>query len=277
LETIYRVMSRSNGDTSAPTRPSTSGGPAPSAVAASPLRILVAEDSEFNVQLMKQVLGKRGHSVRVASNGREALSLANATDFDLLLLDLHMPELDGIQVIHSIRERERGTGTHLPVIALTARSRQEDRELCLAAGMDGFLAKPIRTDDLWAAINRVLAAPTPAQPGAVRLIDPRVLLAACGGDAAILKSICDTLRAGLPEASLEFRSIGPADICALNSPPIRWRAVFAWNLEQAGSSSNVRCCRSCPDSTALTLSLRRTARRSTCVNAAPLCAWSRER
>src|SRR5256886_5645869 len=100
-----------------------------------PLRILVAEDSEFNVQLMQKLLAKRGHRVRVVSNGREALALAKSAQFDLLLLDVHMPELDGFQVIAGIREHEQSTGSHLPVIALTARSRKEDRELCLAAGM----------------------------------------------------------------------------------------------------------------------------------------------
>jgi two-component system sensor histidine kinase/response regulator len=199
LEAIYRVMSRSNGDASAPPRLAPSGDPAPSAVPVVPLRILVAEDSEFNVQLMEKLLAKRGHSVRVVGNGREALALANADDFDLMLLDLHMPELDGVRVIHAIRERERAAGSHLPVIALTARSRKEDRELCLAAGMDGFLAKPIRTDDLWATIDRVLGAGGPTDRAAMRLVDPRVLLGACGGDPAILESICRTFRAGLPE------------------------------------------------------------------------------
>ena len=85
-------------------------------------------------------------------------------DFDLLLLDLHMPELDGFQVVQAIRERERTTGAHLPVIALTARSRHEDREHCLAAGMDEFLAKPIRTVDLFAAIDRVVSAHGGSRP-----------------------------------------------------------------------------------------------------------------
>src|SRR5207302_2062355 len=150
LETIYSIMSRPSGDGAA--RPQVSQ-PADSASAAPPagaqLRILVAEDNEFNAQLMEKLLVRRGHGVRLVSNGREAVDLANAADFDLLFLDVHMPELDGFQVIRAIRERERGTGSHLPVIALTARSREEDRERCLAAGMDGFLAKPIQAAALW--------------------------------------------------------------------------------------------------------------------------------
>jgi CheY-like chemotaxis protein len=90
------------------------------------------------------------------SNGREALALAGQGAFDLMLLDVHMPELDGIEVVRGIRERERVTGGHLPVIALTARSRKEDRERCLAAGMDDFLTKPISAAGLLAAIDRLV-------------------------------------------------------------------------------------------------------------------------
>ncbi len=173
---------------------------------ATPLHVLAAEDNEFNAQLLEQLLGRRGHSVRLATNGREALSLAEEGAFDLLLLDVHMPELDGFQVIQAIRERERAAGGHLPVIALTARSRKEDRERCLAAGMDDFLAKPIQAADLWAAIERVVGgrppvvekSPDDAATGGSGLLTPHVLLAACGGDATILDKICQSFRAGLP-------------------------------------------------------------------------------
>jgi len=207
LEAIYSIMGRTNGgDGSAPKRVASSEDSAQLAPPAdAPLRVLVAEDSEFNAQLMEKLLLRRGHTVQVVGNGREALTLANAADFDLLLLDVHMPELDGFAVIRSIREREQATGSHLPVIALTARSRKEDRDLCLAAGMDDFLAKPVQTDDLWTTIDRVMGAtgatdrpPTPPAPSN-GLVDPRVLLAACGGDAGILTSICQTLRARLPD------------------------------------------------------------------------------
>ena len=94
--------------------------------------------------------------MRLADNGREALELAGEQAFDLLLLDIHMPELDGFQVAQAVRERERTAGGHLPIIALTARSRKEDRRQCLAAGMDDFLTKPVQAADLWAAINRTV-------------------------------------------------------------------------------------------------------------------------
>src|SRR5213079_1461640 len=145
-------MSRSDGD--APPAATAAWGrePAPAAVrGAAPVRSLVAEDDELNAQLLEQLLVRRGPCVRLANNGREALALAEEGAFDLLLLDMHMPELDGFQVIQAVRERERSAGRHLPVVALTARSRREDRERCLAAGMDEFLAKPIQAPDLWAA------------------------------------------------------------------------------------------------------------------------------
>jgi two-component system, sensor histidine kinase and response regulator len=92
-------------------------------------------------------------------------------------------------VIQAIRERERSTRGHLPMVDLTARSRKEDRDRCLAAGIDDFLAKPIQAPDLWAAIDRVMAARPPADGTRPSLLDPRVLLAACGGDAVILENI----------------------------------------------------------------------------------------
>jgi PAS domain S-box-containing protein len=159
-----------------------------------PLQVLVAEDNEFNAQLLEQLLGRRGHRAGLAANGREALRLTEERRFDLLLLDMHMPEMDGFQVARAVRERERTTGGHLPIIALTARSRPEDRARCLAAGMDDFLAKPVQAVDLWAAMDRVGAMRGPRS-----LLDPRVLLAACGGDAAILAKIGQTFRARLPD------------------------------------------------------------------------------
>ena len=143
--------------------------PTPSAPLAEPssvgggFSILVAEDNEFNAQLLEQLLARRGHRVRLAHNGREALAMAESGGFDLLLLDVHMPELDGFQVVEALRQRERTTGAHLPVLALTARSRKEDRERCLAAGMDDFLTKPVRPADLATAIDRVLRTPSSQQ------------------------------------------------------------------------------------------------------------------
>ena len=189
LEAIGRVMSRARDE--APTARET-GSPTPST--ASPLRILVAEDNDFNALLLEQLLVRRGHRPRLATSGGEALALAEAEDFDLMLLDVHMPELDGFEVVRAVRDRERADGGHLPIIALTARSTKEDRERCLAAGMDDYLPKPIRAADLWTAIDRIETARPPAERD---LIDSRVLLAACGEDGVILEKLCGAMRVGL--------------------------------------------------------------------------------
>jgi len=199
LEAIYRVMSRSQGNAPAlawltPRQASTA--PIPTTI---PLHVLVAEDNELSAQVLEQALVRQGHRVRLASNGREVLTLSEQGDFDLLLLDVHMPEVDGFQVVRAVRERELTAGGHLPIIALTARSRKEDRERCLAAGMDDFQTKPIRPADLLAAIDRVLRTHSSRQSRRRDLLDAPVLLAACGGDPNLLWKMCQTLTARVPE------------------------------------------------------------------------------
>src|SRR5206468_10024424 len=205
LETIYRVMTRSPGNAPPlawPTpRHQASAAPVPTT---KPLHVLVAEDNELSAQVLEQALVRQGHRVRLASNGREVLTLAEQGGFDLLLLDVHMPELDGFQVVRAIRERELTAGGHLPIIALTARSRQEDRERCLAAGMDDFLTKPIRPAELLAAIDRLAPAPgasrrvRPAGGGHAGPLDPVAVLRACGDDEETLRMMCRGFQTYLP-------------------------------------------------------------------------------
>jgi signal transduction histidine kinase/CheY-like chemotaxis protein len=200
LETIYLAMSRATGDAprASPPIPAQPGAPPPGS-AVTPLHILVAEDNELSAQVLEQLLVRRGHTVRLTNNGREALALAQEGDFDLLLLDIHMPELDGFHVVRAVREREQSTAEHLPVVALTARSRKEDRERCLAAGMDDFLTKPVRPADLWPAIDRVMRNCSPRATLSSHLLDASVVLAACGGDAVLLGKMCRSLEAQVPE------------------------------------------------------------------------------
>jgi PAS domain S-box-containing protein len=199
LETIYQVIDRTESEATAARKDTL--GLVPAAV---PLRILLAEDNEFNAQHLVRLLGLQGHHVQRAGDGREALARAEQALFDVCLLDVHMPELDGFHVVQALRERERSTGGHLPVIALTARSRDEDRRRCLAAGMDDFLSKPIRAADLFAAIERAVTVrgvsptSTPELGDAVSLLDPVVLLAACGGVATLLGEICQRFRSDAP-------------------------------------------------------------------------------
>jgi two-component system, sensor histidine kinase and response regulator len=196
METILRVVSGGvvSGELSESSSPTIQHLPL-----TTPLRILVAEDNDFNRDLLEHLLARLGLSAAMAINGREALALLEREPFDLLLLDVHMPELDGFQVVGAIRERERTAGGHLPVIALTARSRKEDRERCLRAGMDEYLAKPFNAADLWAAMNRVLKTRPPRKTPGLDLLDPPVLWAACGGDPAMLRKMCRSLQARVPE------------------------------------------------------------------------------
>jgi PAS domain S-box-containing protein len=199
METILRVMGHEGDLEGLLISPPVVRPPIPECVVGAPLRILAAEDNEFNRDLLEHLLARQGLSAAMAVNGRETLALLEREPFDLLLLDIHMPELDGFQVVGTIRERERTAGGHLPVIALTARSRQGDRERCLGAGMDEYLVKPFNAADLWAAIDRVVGSCPPRKPPRLDLLDPPVLLAACGSDPAMLRKMCRLLQSRVPE------------------------------------------------------------------------------
>jgi signal transduction histidine kinase/CheY-like chemotaxis protein len=120
------------------------------------LRVLLVEDNRVNQRLASRMLEKRGHHVDVAENGREALEKVEKQRFDLVLMDVQMPEMDGFEATAAIRARENGSHAHLPVIALTAHAMKDDRDKCLAAGMDGYLTKPIKPQELDALLESYL-------------------------------------------------------------------------------------------------------------------------
>jgi signal transduction histidine kinase/DNA-binding response OmpR family regulator len=143
-------------------RPAPQDSPRPPAIprkaAAGPrrLRILLAEDNVVNQRLVMRLLEKRGHQVEVVGTGHEAVAALAQQTFDLVLMDVQMPEMDGLEATAAIRAQEHATGTHLPIIALTAHALKGDQEQCLAAGMDAYVAKPMQADELYAAIDRLL-------------------------------------------------------------------------------------------------------------------------
>jgi two-component system, sensor histidine kinase and response regulator len=128
------------------------------------LRILLAEDNPVNRELAVRLLEKRGHQVEVARNGEEVMATLETQSFDLVLMDVQMPEMDGFQATIAIREKEKATGSHLRIIAMTAHSMKGDKERCLAAGMDGYVSKPIETKELFEVIEGTAVVPVAADP-----------------------------------------------------------------------------------------------------------------
>jgi two-component system sensor histidine kinase/response regulator len=116
-------------------------------------RILLVEDNAVNQMLALRLLEKRGYAVSVAGDGRKALAALENERFDVVLMDVQMPEMDGFEATAAIRQRERSTGGHIPIIAMTAHALKGDEERCLLAGMDAYISKPIRTTELYATIE----------------------------------------------------------------------------------------------------------------------------
>jgi signal transduction histidine kinase/CheY-like chemotaxis protein len=172
-------------------------GEVPPAFEGRRLRILLAEDNLVNQRVARTVLEKQGHEVLVAQNGREALARAQTERFDVILMDVQMPEMDGLAATAAIRQFEAG-GDRVPIIGVTAHAMKGDRERCLAAGMDGYVSKPIRPVTLFAAIDELVNKgandPAPAAPPAEAtpigvVLDESALLALVGGDAALVREL----------------------------------------------------------------------------------------
>jgi CheY-like chemotaxis protein/HPt (histidine-containing phosphotransfer) domain-containing protein len=168
------------------------------------LRVLVAEDNEVNQLVARRIFEKLGHQVTVVGTGRDALSAVQSRPFDLVAMDVQMPEMDGLGATRAIRSWEEKTGTHVPIVAMTAHAMKGDSERCLAAGMDGYVSKPIRTHELARAISQVLS---PQKTGkatasllneANTLIDQKALLAGVDGDPELLRGLTRLFLADYP-------------------------------------------------------------------------------
>jgi CheY-like chemotaxis protein len=170
------------------------------------LRILLAEDSLVNQKLAVALLRKHGHDVVVADDGRQAVSVVKEQQLDLILMDVQMPEMDGYEATAAIREYERKQGRHTPIIALTAHAMTGDRERCLQAGMDEYVTKPIRSEQLFDTIELVLThyelvglADDGENVSPITTIDWQYALGAFGNDRHRLSTFVEAVVETLPE------------------------------------------------------------------------------
>jgi CheY-like chemotaxis protein/HPt (histidine-containing phosphotransfer) domain-containing protein len=162
------------------------------------LDILLAEDSLPNQKLAVGLLAKYGHRVTVVNNGVEAVAALDAGAFDVVLMDVQMPEMDGLEATRTIRRKEAQSSRHVPIVAMTAHAMKGDREQCLEAGMDDYVSKPIRLDALFAALGRVApavpenpAADPPQEPASKPAgeVDWPAALRTAQNDPALLKAV----------------------------------------------------------------------------------------
>jgi CheY-like chemotaxis protein/HPt (histidine-containing phosphotransfer) domain-containing protein len=168
------------------------------------LRILLAEDNTVNQQLTIRILEKQGHSVVVANNGRQAVELFDPDLFHVILMDVHMPEMNGFEATAAIRQMEQVTNTRVPIIAMTACAMKGDRERCLEAGMDGYVPKPVSVEELLAVIASFSGSfsvieeplstngPSVTISGAAEVLDRSQLLVIVDGDLIFLRTLADS-------------------------------------------------------------------------------------
>jgi two-component system, sensor histidine kinase and response regulator len=181
-----------------------------------PLRVLVTEDNAVNQMLALRLLEKRGHQVRLASNGREALEQLQHDRFDLILMDVQMPVMDGFEATACIRSGQTAADPAIPIIALTAHAMKGDRERCLGAGMDAYLPKPVRAPELDAVLEAIMRTKLPGWANAelsapdrtdgIDILDERELLSGIADDRQLLREIVEV-----------FQTEGPALLAELGA------------------------------------------------------------
>ena len=172
--------------------------------------MLVAEDNTTNQKLLVELFKPRGDHIVMVGNGQEAVERFTAEPFDVVLMDIQMPGMSGVEATAAIRERERATGGHVPIVAMTAHAMAGDRERFLAGGMDGYVSKPLRADELFAAIDQLArghgetgagsasgshaSGATPGDPS----VNLATLVASVGGNEALAGDLIDVFRADAP-------------------------------------------------------------------------------
>ncbi len=208
--------------TAAPTGRATRPGLAPV-----PLHLLLADDNEMNQDAGRRILERRGHTVAIAANGLEALARLEKEKFDLVLMDMQMPDMDGLTATAKIREHEQSTGGHILIVAMTSNAMSGDRERCLEGGMDGYVSKPVNRQELFDTIegltarqrpvHRAPSAPTAAPPAIAPpapvagqsgkpLIDRAELVENLGDDHDLLVQLAATFHATGPKLMTDLRA-----------------------------------------------------------------------
>jgi two-component system sensor histidine kinase/response regulator len=180
------------------------------------LRILLAEDNVVNQRVAVGLLTKRGHDVIVANNGIEALAALERTDVDLILMDIQMPQMGGFEATAAIRASERQSGGHVRIVAMTAHAMTGDRERCLAAGMDGYLSKPIDPAILFATVEHdAAAAPEVAAPAPVTAspVDREALMTRVGGDEELFTEVIQLFLLDCPARVAAIKAAVESEDC----------------------------------------------------------------
>ncbi len=185
------------------------------------LRVLLAEDHPINQKVARRMLEDQGHEVTIVGDGRAAVAAAGSTDYDVILMDVQMPEMDGFEATAAIREAERPSGRRVPIVALTAHAMTGDRERCLAAGCDDYLSKPVasaRLRDALGRLNGPRADPPQGTGHASQApdFDPRAALESLGGDQALLVELLELFFDDSPRLIDEVRSaVRGGDLAAI--------------------------------------------------------------
>ena len=197
-----------------------------------PRRILLVEDHPVNQRLARKLLEKWGHTVVVAGNGRKALEAIERNNFDLVIMDVQMPEMNGLEATRQIRAQEKVTGAHLPIIAMTAHAIKGDREQCLAAGMDAYITKPIDPDLLLRTIEGTVSENVvPLRRPRTGSFDPEGLLRRAGGDWSLAREVINMFLEDTPEVvSQMLEAIARKDLKAVERAAHRIKGAAA-NLE----------------------------------------------
>jgi CheY-like chemotaxis protein/HPt (histidine-containing phosphotransfer) domain-containing protein len=219
------------------------------------LHVLLVEDNRVNRMLVTHLLEKRGHTAIAVEDGREALATLARVRVDVVLMDIQMPGMDGFETTAAIRSGEKETGDRLPIVALTAHAMKGDRERCLEAGMDGYVAKPVQADELFAAIEELMPRggepPVAEDDGAAEAVNPASLLANVGNDPTLQADLVRMFLEDCPQTLDEIRSaLAHADAAGVSRVAHRLKGELgilaarganeaAFRLEKAGREGDL--------------------------------------